>query len=101
MEGDSLKLNFEIALDRIATLTKHNNELLDSMEKLEHELAELKSDTKDCIITQYESPSERLHNVSKEADAAMKRFTNKIRKEVNKNAKSKQSQGQPVWERNS
>ena len=96
MEGDSLKLNFEIALDRIATLTKHNNELLDAMEKLEHELVELKSDTKDCIITQYESPSSKVNSISQEADAAMKRFTSKIRKEINKNAKSKQSQRQSV-----
>jgi hypothetical protein len=31
----------------------------------------------------------------------MKRFTTKLKKEINKDAKSKQSQGQPVWERNS
>ena len=35
MEGDSLKLNFEIALEKINTLTKHNNELLDKIDDLE------------------------------------------------------------------
>ena len=96
MEGDSLKLNFEIALDKIDTLTKHNNQLLDTVEELENEIAELKDKKGNYIIAQYKSPSNRLSNISKEADAAMKRFTNKIRKEVSKNGKSKQSQGEPV-----
>ena len=96
MEGDSLKLNFEIALDKIDTLTKHNNQLLDTVEKLEHEIVGLKSTKKDYTMTQCDSASNRLNNISKEADAAMKRFTNKIRKEVSENGKSKQSQGEPV-----
>ena len=38
MEGDSLKLNFEIALEKIDTLTKHNNQLLDKIDDLEIKL---------------------------------------------------------------
>ena len=34
MDGDSLKLNFEIALEKINTLTKHNNELLYKIDDL-------------------------------------------------------------------
>ena len=100
MEGDSLKLNFEIALEKIDTLTKHNNELLDEIDQLENRidililsdsLAEIEPDT---ATTRYD-------NISREADKAMKRFTGKLRKEIDKNAKSKQSQRQPVWERDS
>ena len=91
MEGDSLKLNFEIALEKIDTLTKHNNELLDTVDELEIKL----KDSKLPHIIQPESADTRYNNISREADAAMKRFTSKLRKEL-KNAKSKQSQGQSV-----
>jgi len=39
--------------------------------------------------------SNRFHKASEEADAAMRRFTAKLRKGLD-NAKSKQSQGQPI-----
>ena len=91
MEGDSLKLNFEIALEKIDILAKHNNELLDKIDELEIKLKDLIS----SHTIQPESTDTRYNNISREADAAMKRFTNKLRKEL-KNAKSKQSQGQPV-----
>ena len=92
MEGDSLKLNFEIALEKIDTLTKQNNDLLDSLDQLEIQLKEAKSldpIKPDTVTTRY-------NRISMEADAAMKRFTTKLKKEISKNAKSKQSQGQPV-----
>ena len=38
MDGDSLKLNFEIALEKIDKLTKQNNKLLDEVDRLETEL---------------------------------------------------------------
>jgi Ni,Fe-hydrogenase maturation factor len=92
MEGDSLKLNFEIALEKIDTLTQHNNQLLDTIEDLEVrlELAKLNLPNKP------ETATTRYNDISKEADAAMKRFTNKLTKEIDKNAKSKQSKRQPV-----
>ena len=93
MEGDSLKLNFEIALEKIDTLTKHNNELLDEIDQLENKI--------DILILSNSSiepdtATTRYNNISREADKAMKRFTGKLRKEITKNAKSKQSQGQSV-----
>ena len=98
MEGDSLKFNFEIALEKIDTLTKQNNELLDTIDQLEIQLKEIASELKNRVVkplTADDLREERFNTVNNEADAAMKRFTSKLRKEL-KNAKSKQSQGQPV-----
>ena len=96
MEGDSLKLNFEIALEKIDTLTKQNNELLDTVDHLE---SELRKATSELVIEPLDINNlreKRFDTLNREADAAMKRFTAKLRKELNKNAKSKQSQRQPV-----
>jgi len=98
MTGDSLALNFEIALEKIDTLTKQNNELLDTIDQLEIQLKETTSKLNNRIVKPFtvdDLREERFDTVNKEADAAMKRFTTKLRKELN-NAKSKQSQGQPV-----
>ena len=86
--GNYLKFNFENAIEIIDKLTKDNNALLDKIEELEAKL------NKPITITN-QPISNRFHKASQEADAAMKRFTAKLRKELN-NAKSKQSQGQPV-----
>ena len=86
--GNYLKFNFENAIEIIDKLTKDNNALLDKIEELEAK--------QNRPITIKNQPiSDRFHKASEEADAAMKRFTAKLRKELN-NAKSKQSQGQPV-----
>ena len=87
--GNYLRFNFENAIEMIEKLTKDNNSLLDKIEELETRLN--KSPT---IKTQ--TIHSRFTRISKEADTAMKRFTAKLKKELNKNAKSKQSQGQPV-----
>ena len=50
MEGDSLKLNFEIALEKIDTLTKQNNELLDTIDELEVQLKETASELNSRIV---------------------------------------------------
>ena len=92
MEGDTLKFNFEIALEKIDTLTKQNNELLDKIDELEVKLENLRSP----YPIEPNTATTRYNNISREADKAMKRFTGKLRKEINKNAKSKQSQRQPV-----
>ena len=86
--GNYLKFNFENAIEIIDKLTKDNNALLDKIEELEAKLNK-------PITIKNQPISARFHKASKEADAAMKRFTTKLRKEL-KNAKSKQSQGQPV-----
>ena len=93
MEGDSLKLNFEIALEKIDTLTKHNNELLDKIDNMENQIDILLLSDRDM---QPETATTRYNDISRKAEAAMKRFTAKLKKELNKNAKSKQSKRQPV-----
>ena len=91
--GNYLRFNFENAIEIIDKLTKDNNDLIDKVEKLEIKL--------NRPITIKQAPiRSRFNQVSKEANSAMKRFTTKLRKELD-NAKSKQSQGQPVWKRNS
>ena len=86
--GNYLKFNFENAIEIIDKLTKDNNALLDKVEELEAKF--------NRPITIKQAPiRSRFNQVSKEADSAMKRFTTKLRKEL-KDAKSKQSQGQPV-----
>ena len=86
--GNYLKFNFENAIAIIDRLTKENHELLDRVEELETKL------NKPVTIKQ-EPIRSRFNKASEGADTAMKRFTAKLRKEL-KNAKSKQSQGQPV-----
>ena len=86
--GTYLKFNFENAIEIIDKLTKDNNALLDKIEELE-------AKQNKPITVKNQPISDRFHRVSEEADAAMKRFTDKLRKELD-NAKSKQSQGQPV-----
>ena len=86
--GNYLKFNFENAIEIIDKLTKDNNALLDRIEELEIQLNK-------PITTKRKPISDRFYEASEEADAAMKRFTDKLRKGLN-NAKSKQSQGQPV-----
>ena len=86
--GTYLKFNFENAITIIDKLTKDNNALLDKIEELEAKLNK-------PITIKKQPISSRFNKASKEADSAMKRFTAKLRKELN-NAKSKQSQGQPV-----
>ena len=90
MEGDSLKLNFEIALERIDTLSEHNQELMDRVQNLEYELSQSKTE-----ITESSSSENRFHDITSRADEAMKRYKEYLKKEC-KNAKSKQSQRQPV-----
>ena len=91
MDGDSLKLNFEIALEQISTLTDHNHELMNQVAELRSELAK-----RDEIKIEPITAEARFEHITSDADAAMKRFTAKLKKEIDKNAKSKQSQGQPV-----
>ena len=89
MEGDSLKLNFEIALEKINTLSKHNQELMDKVQDLEYEMSQSKNEIKPS------TPEDRFNDISFEAEAAMKRYKQFLRKEF-PSAKSKQSKRQPV-----
>ena len=89
--GNYLRFNFENAVEMIDKLTKDNNSLLDKIEELETKLY-----NKETPSIKEEPLQSRFNQISKEAKAAMDRFTAKLKKEINKNAKSKQSQGQPV-----
>ena len=98
-EDDSTKevntyqqFNFSKALEKIETLTEHNNELLDTVDRLEKQLKEQNIETTHSLRDPQDN---RFENIAEEADAAMKRFTAKLRKETN-NAKSKQSKGKSV-----
>ena len=71
MEGDALKLNFEIALEKINTLTKHNNELLDEIDQLENRI--------DVLI---------LSNSLIEPDTATTRYDNISREELESSRKN-------------
>ena len=86
--GNYLKFNFENAIAIIDRLTEENHELLDKIEELEAKLNK-------PITIKKQPISDRFYEASEEANAAMKRFTDKLRKGLN-NAKSKQSQGQSV-----
>ena len=90
MDSDSLKLNFEIALEKIGTLTDQNHELMNKIDLLESEIAE-RNEIKIKPIT----AEKRFEHLTDSADAAMKRYQQFLKKEF-QNAKSKQSQGQPV-----
>ena len=91
MGNDSLKLNFEIALDKIDTLSKHNQSLLDKIQDLEYQL----SQSKIKINIPSETPEARFNSITEGADKAMNRYKVYLKKEFT-NVKSKQSQGQPV-----
>ena len=87
------QFNFQIALEKIETLTQQNNELLDTIDRLEEQLID-----KDVKMTHdlREPNTNKFKKVSEEADAAMKRFSSKLRKELTKNGKSKQGKGQSI-----
>ena len=87
------QFNFEIALEKIEALTEQNNELLDTIDRLEKQL---KNNSVQMTHGLREPESNRFIKISQEADAAMKRFSTKLRKELSKNGKSKQSQGKPI-----
>ena len=85
------QFNFQIALDKIETLTEQNNELLDQIDRLETQL-----ENTETTHSLRKPKSSRFEHISKEADAAMERFTNKLRKELKKNGKSEQGKREPV-----
>ena len=86
------QFNFQIALEKIERLTEQNNELLDTIDRLE---TQLKNNSVVKTHALREPESNRFKKISEEADAAMKRFTTKLRKET-PNAKSKQGKRESV-----
>ena len=86
------QFNFQIALEKIETLTQQNNELLDTVDRLEEQL---KNNSVEMTHGLREPSSNKFIKISDEADAAMKRFTAKLRKELG-DAKPKQSKREPI-----
>ena len=87
------QFNFQIALDKIEELTNQNNELLDMIDRLEIQL----KDNKVELTHELREPrNNKFQTIANEADAAMKRFTAKLKKETNNNAKSKQAKGKSI-----
>ena len=91
------QFNFQIALEKIETLTQQNNELLDTVDRLEEQL---KNNSVEITHSLREPTSTKFTKIADQADAAMERFTAKLRKELS-NAKSKQSKRKPIWQGNS
>ena len=87
------QFNFQIALEKIEALTEQNNELLDTVDKLEEQL---KNQSLEMTHSLREPESDKFKRISEKADAAMKRFTSKLKKELKKNGKSEQGKRQPV-----
>ena len=87
------QFNFQIAIDKIESLTEQNNELLDTVDRLEMQLKDRNAEMNHVLR---EPENSRFEKISEKADAAMRRFTTKLRKELSNNGKSKQGQGKSV-----
>jgi len=84
--GEEATYQFEIALDKIEELTEQNN-------KLQKRIFELQN--KSSEITIEPNSKDRSEIIFKEADAAMKKYKNYLRREF-PSAKSKQAKRKPV-----
>tara|TARA_Y100001973_G_C5186108_1_gene327928 strand:- start:774 stop:1055 length:282 start_codon:yes stop_codon:yes gene_type:complete len=86
---------FQIALDEIKKLTEEKQELLNIIRKQEKAIKLLNERTASANIPKVEAKSStglyRLESMIKESNAAMKRYTEKLRKEGEEHAKQKQS----------
>lgn len=91
MGEDSLKLNFEIALEKIKSLTEDNNHLMNEIGKLKSEIAKAQK----VPISPYNGDDRRFKNIMCGADQAMERYKTFLKKEF-PNAKSKQTKRQSV-----
>ena len=67
--------------------------MLDTVDKLEEQL---KNQSLEMTHSLREPESDKFKRISEKADAAMKRFTSKLKKELKKNGKSEQGKRQPV-----
>tara|TARA_Y100000593_G_scaffold30506_1_gene60417 strand:+ start:2205 stop:2462 length:258 start_codon:yes stop_codon:yes gene_type:complete len=79
--------NLEIALEKIKELTLENKTLEGTILLLHQQINKLEQPT----ISIKPDNSQNIDHILKEADQAMKRYTNKLRKEGLKYAKQKQS----------
>ena len=90
MTEDSLKFNFEIALEKIDSLTEDNNKLMNEVERLKTEISKAEE-----VSMPSTSNERRWQNIVNGADKAMERYKTFLRKEF-PNAKSKQTKRKSV-----
>ena len=97
MSYATLQENFEKALETIQTLSDQNEELMDKIQELENKVSSLATDKiKIDPINKVEIKNDdRLNEISKGAEKAMKRYKQFLKKEF-PNAKSKQTERQSV-----
>jgi len=91
MGEDSLKLNFEIALEKIKSLTEDNNNLMNEIGKLKSEIAK----AQEVSISSYNGNDRKFKHIMSGADKAMERYKTFLRKEFPR-AKSKQTKRESV-----
>ena len=90
MDGDSLKLNFEIALEKINMLTDQNHELMNQVEELKERIRK-----KNELVIEPVTRESRFKDITSGADKAMERYKQFLKKEF-PNAKSKQTKRQSI-----
>ena len=88
----ALQDNFEKAFETIEALSKQNEALMDQVQDLKFQLSLSKNEIKPTSVNINEN---RYEEISKGAEAAMKRYQQFLKKEF-PNAKSKQSKRQSV-----
>ena len=88
---DRTEQNLEVALIQIKKMHLENKELKDEIKFLKSEIEKLITPNSKYDTTEYLSKTHRINTILSEADEAMKRFTDKLRKEGLKYAKQKQS----------
>ena len=91
MGEESLTQNFEIALEKIESLTEDNNHLMNEISKLKSEIAK----AQEVSISSYSGEDRRFKNIMSGADKAMERYKTFLKKEF-PNAKSKQTKRKSV-----
>ena len=91
MGEESLTQNFEIALEKIESLTEDNNYLMNEISKLKSEIAK----AQEVSISSYNGDDIRFKNIMSGADKAMDRYKTFLKKEF-PNAKSKQTKRKSV-----
>ena len=91
MREESLTQNFEIALEKIKSLTEDNNYLMNEISKLKSEIAK----AQEVSISSYSGEDRRFKNIMSGADKAMERYKTFLKKEF-PNAKSKQTKRKSV-----
>ena len=88
---DQVQKNLERALEEITLLHLEKKEQNKTIHLLQDEIANLKAQLNPPKTLELPTENRRINKILQEADEAMERYTNKLRKEGLKYAKQKQS----------